>query len=453
MVSEYKLLNFINFIETSDWNIKQIFNTSEINSKYTKHKINSVLTRIKAQMFVEKNVMYKRLTIRINNNGVYVRDVINGSHIKTKKQFYVSAGQLAISKIDARNGAFGIVPIDADGAIITGNFWVYDVNKDLANIKYLEMLLSSDKFTKSWEECSNGSGNRLYLQEMKFLNYNIPLPALTIQNQLVDDYNAKIGQAEIAENNAALLEESIDEYLFESLEIKIPTIQKQSEKLLTSITFSKLLKWGAEVNICAINPQDLFKSAKYKNVSILTAYEINPTTKYPETIDDVSFLPMECISDVYGNIIELRDGKATNSKGYTRFKNNDVLWAKITPCMQNGKCVVAENLKNGFGYGSTEYHVFRAIKNKAIPSFVYHFLRTKIIRQVAQSYFTGSSGQQRVGSDFLDALYIPLPPIEIQNDIANHICSIKSEIKALKIKAENLRILAKKEFEEEIFNG
>ena len=142
--------------------------------------------------------------------------------------------------------------------------------------------------------------------------------------------------------------------------------------------------------------------------------EINPKTIYPDDIEDVSFIPMECVSDIYGEIIEHKNGKSTNSKGYTSFQENDVIWAKITPCMQNGKCAVATNLKNGYGYGSTEFHVFRATQN-AIPEYIHCFMRSKRVREVAVSYFTGSAGQQRIGTDFLEALTLPLLPLHSED--------------------------------------
>ena len=100
-----------------------------------------------------------------------------------------------MSKIDARNGAFGIVPPEADGAIITGNFWVYDVNPNVANIEYLILLLSSNVFVQAWQDCSNGSGNRLYLQEEKFLNYKIPMPEADVQKDLIRKYNTQLAEA------------------------------------------------------------------------------------------------------------------------------------------------------------------------------------------------------------------------------------------------------------------
>lgn len=143
MVNTNSVLSSILFSQTIDWNIKQFFSSTSINSSFELKRIGKAITRRKDQMVVEDDKRYKRITIKTNCGGVFVRDEVLGKDIKTKKQYYVKAGQLAVSKIDARNGAFGIVPPEADGAIITGNFWVYDVNPEIANIDYLILLLSS----------------------------------------------------------------------------------------------------------------------------------------------------------------------------------------------------------------------------------------------------------------------------------------------------------------------
>lgn len=378
--------------------------------------------------------------------------------IKTKKQYYVKAGQLAVSKIDARNGAFGIVPPEADGAIITGNFWVYDVNPEIANIDYLILLLSSNVFVQAWQDCSNGSGNRLYLQEDRFLNYKIPMPAVIKQKQIVDRYNKGICDANSATNKAYELSNSIDLCLFNLLHIKpIAEQDRSTQGLISTTTLKDLIGWGAKINSNPIKPQELFKSTAYKNMPLEFYCEINPKTIYPDDIEDVSFIPMECVSDIYGEIIKHKNGKSTNSKGYTSFQENDVIWAKITPCMQNGKCAVATNLKNGYGYGSTEFHVFRATQN-AIPEYIHCFMRSKRVREVAMSYFTGSAGQQRIGTDFLEALTLPLlplrsedPNVTTQETVVKKVIEIRTQIKELHIKATNICEQAKKEFEEAVF--
>ena len=458
MVNTNTVLSSIAFSQTIDWNIKQFFSSTSINSSFELKKIGKAITRRKDQMVVEDNKRYKRITIKTNCGGVFVRDEVLGKDIKTKNQYYVKAGQLAVSKIDARNGAFGIVPPEADGAIITGNFWVYDVNPNIANIEYLILILSSNVFVQAWQDCSNGSGNRLYLQEDKFLNYKIPMPEATKQKQIVDKYNKGICNANIATSKADELHNSIDLCLFSLL--KINPIAEQDRRvhgLISTTTLKNLIGWGAKTNSNPIKPQELFRSTVYKNLPLEFYCEINPKTIYPDDIEDISFIPMECVSDIYGEIIEHKNGKSTNSKGYTSFQENDVIWAKITPCMQNGKCAVATNLKNGYGYGSTEYHVFRTTTN-AIPEYIYCFMRSKRLREVAMSYLTGSAGQQRVGTDFLEALTLPLLPLHsedpdviTQETVVKKMFEIRRQINELHIKAAKIRKQAKKKFEEAIF--
>lgn len=458
MVNTNTVLSSISFSQTIDWNIKQFFNATAIKSPYELKRIGKAITRSKEQMSVEDTKKYKRITIKTNCGGVVVRDEVLGKEIKTKNQYYVKAGQLAVSKIDARNGAFGIVPPEADGAIITGNFWVYDVDPEIANIDYLILLLSSNVFVQAWQDCSNGSGNRLYLQEGKFLNYKIPMPLVSEQRLIVERYNEGVNSAVNAVLKAEELATSIDVQLTEWLQLRpIEVKTNHSKGLISTTTLRKLIGWGAKTNSNPIKPQDLFASTQFENLPLEYYCKINPRTEYPDDIEDISFVPMECVSDVYGEIVQYKDGKTENSKGYTSFQENDVIWAKITPCMQNGKCAVATNLKNGYAYGSTEFHVFRANEN-ALPEYIHCFLRSKKLREVAVNYFTGSAGQQRVGTDFLEALTIPKLPLRSDNPniltqetVVKNVTAIRTQIKELRIEAEIIRGRAKKDFQEAVF--
>ena len=103
-------------------------------------------------------------------------------------------------------------------------------------------------------------------------------------------------------------------------------------------------------------------------------------------------------------------------QGYSYFADDDVLFAKITPCMENGKCAIARNLIGGVGFRSTEFHV-RA--GEAITSeWIYYFLRQESTRKQAERTMTGSVGQKRVPTRFLEDLLIPLPPLPEQKRIA-----------------------------------
>jgi type I restriction enzyme S subunit len=104
-------------------------------------------------------------------------------------------------------------------------------------------------------------------------------------------------------------------------------------------------------------------------------------------------------------------------KGYTYFEDGDVLFAKITPCMQNGKHAIAHDLIGGFGFGTTEFHVLRP-SPAIIPDWIHLFIRQPQLLENAKAYFTGAVGQQRVPESYLADLEIPLPPVEEQKRIA-----------------------------------
>lgn len=122
-----------------------------------------------------------------------------------------------------------------------------------------------------------------------------------------------------------------------------------------------------------------------------------------------SFVPMDSVHDVTGAITKtlFRPYKDL-AQGYTYFENGDIIFAKITPCMQNGKCAIVEGMKDGFGFGSSEYIVLTPLE-EIYTRWVHYFLRSVEFRNAAEDHFTGSAGQQRVPTDFVQKYSIPVP--------------------------------------------
>lgn len=149
------------------------------------YTLSDVLIRQKEAITVEDDVEYRRITIKMNGNGVLLRDEVIGEDIGTKRQFLVNSDQFVLSKIDARNGAFGIVPKSCNGAIITGNFWTFDVNPELADVKYLDFMSKTPEFKDFCIVASEGTTNRKYLDENKFLDKRVLLPELAEQERVV----------------------------------------------------------------------------------------------------------------------------------------------------------------------------------------------------------------------------------------------------------------------------
>src|SRR5205823_5142697 len=99
--------------------------------------------------------------------------------------------------------------------------------------------------------------------------------------------------------------------------------------------------------------------------------------------------------------------------GYTAFRDGDVIMAKITPCMENGKAAIVRNTTNSLGFGSTEFHVLRP-NGVALAEYLFYFIRQESFRAAAEAEMTGSVGQRRVPAAFLQAAELPLPPLAEQ---------------------------------------
>ncbi|MHB0917328.1 MAG: restriction endonuclease subunit S [Thiobacillus sp.] len=151
---------------------------------------------------------------------------------------------------------------------------------------------------------------------------------------------------------------------------------------------------------------------------------INPRKSEVRNLADekaITFVPMDAVSEELGTIAKpgtrlLGDVR----KGYTYFADGDVIFAKITPCMENGKSAIARGLINGVGFGSTEFHVFRA-GTRITPEWLHCLLRSQQLRTDAKNAMTGAAGQQRVPRDFLADYEIPIPPLPEQQRLVARI--------------------------------
>lgn len=147
---------------------------------------------------------------------------------------------------------------------------------------------------------------------------------------------------------------------------------------------------------------------------------VNPKKIDAKNLDDnleVSFVPMAAVSDVLGEIVnhEVKNLQDVRT-GFTNFSKGDVIFAKITPCMENGKSAIVGPLVNDIGYGSTEFYVLRC-KEELNNKYLYHMVRNTTFRAEAKAVMTGAVGQQRVPKTFLQEYQLSLPTLSEQHEI------------------------------------
>ena len=394
-------------------------------------------------MIVEDGNKYKRITIKTNCGGVVVRDEVLGEEIRTKNQYYIKAGQLAVSKIDARNGAFGIVPPEADGAIITGNFWVYDVNPEIANIEYLVLLLSSNSFVQAWQDCSHGSGNRLYLQEEKFLNYKIPLPDLCMQNDLIEKYKSKISIVKKYEDDVVDLEREIEKYWLSSLDVSIDRVCVPTDKLICSFRFKTLSRWDAW------SQTSQYSLSKYQFSKLSSVVIGKPlygaNEKAIKAKSDTRYIRITDINEDGS----LSDDFVSAQKVDTKYllKENDFLIARSGNTVGKtflykesfGKCIFAGYLIR-----------FELDTKKIIPEYLLYYTKSTLFKSWVKNN-QRIFGQPNInGQEYLNADII-IPDISKQQEIVMYVKEIYSAIARKKAEIKSMPLCAKKQFEEAVF--
>ncbi len=253
---------------------------------------------------------------------------------------------------------------------------------------YLQLALNSPNVRSIYKKFAGG-GLQINLGKKDLLSVQIPLPPLAEQKQI-----------------AAILDAA------DSLRQKDQQLVEHYTALSQSL-FS-----------------EMFGGLKGEKVPLSSLCKVNPPKSEIAKLDKnmyVSFVPMAKVSE-YGEV-ELTDKRLLEEvwNGFTYFADNDVVFAKITPCMENGKGAIMRNLINGIGFGTTEFHVLRPVQNLSTPEWLYALTVQKSFRQQAELNMTGSAGQKRVPKQFFDKYMVVSPTIEFQNQFAKHVAIIEKQ--------------------------
>jgi type I restriction enzyme S subunit len=297
----------------------------------------------------------------------------------------------------------------------------YVLYKKTENIvlKYIYLFLFGN--IHILEEGFRGAGlkhiNQKYVKEIK-----IPVPAMEIQEKIVEVLDVAQALIDKRKEQIELLDGLIESTFYTMFGDPV-----KNEK-----------GWDVNElkNIVLINP----KKSEVFNIK--------------ESNLEISFIPMKDVGeDGFLSLKETRQIKDVYS-GYTYFKENDVLFAKITPCMENGKSCIARGLSNEIGFGSTEFHVIRE-SPLLTKEYILQLVRNNKFKKEAESMMTGSAGQKRVHGSFLENYSISIPPLPLQNEFAGKVEAIEKQKKllekSLELLEENYKSIMDKAFKGQLF--
>lgn len=445
MLNAMKYISTVPFSGLFNWSV-QYLNDSKIafSKAYPMMRIGEFLKRNKTAVTVQDGVKYKRVTIKVRNGGVVLRDEAMGENIGTKKQFLVSKGQFILSKIDARNGAMGIIPAELDGAIVTQDFLPYDIDTTQVNPQYFVLVCTTKQFIAFCQSCSSGTTNRQRVDEPQFLNIKVPVPSLEEQNELVEEYNKAITKIVDTENTINTLKKSIDRYICDVLGYNaIKTNTNKIKRLLSTYHYKDLGRWDifnlnyevqSEVYPTTILKDIVVAKPKY-GASYKTIHKVSDVRYIRITdINEDGTLNEDIVSaDGYDNQYLLQDGdfliaRSGNTVGKTFLYQSDI-----------GKAIYAGYLIK-----------FVLTPDLINPKYLLFYTKSSIYKRWINSNMRVSA-QPNINSEQYLFSPIIVPEMEVQDRIVKHIESIMKRIHELAKSSKNDERTALRNFETQIF--
>lgn len=334
--------------------------------------LGQVLTKSTEQVEIVPDKIFSEVTVRLWGKGVDLRREVTGAEIKADRRFIVSPGQFIVSRIDARNGAFGLIPETLAGAIVSNDFPVFNANPKRLAPTFLNWLSKTSAFVDLCRRASEGTTNRVRLKENLFLQMEIPLPPIAEQQKIVewiDDVAARVAEA----NSDA-------EYAI-----------KRLDNLLTS-AFDEITE----------------------GVRHRTLEEIAPLTRRPAVIGQSAEYP----------------GISARSFGRGTFHNPPLLGSEITwqkPYEVKAGDILVSNIKAWEGaiavvspeddgrFGSHRYLTFACKKGVATPRFVcFYLLSAEGLFHVGEASPGSADRNRTTGSKGMQKIPVPVPTYDTQ---------------------------------------
>ncbi len=460
-MSSFSFLKPVRLKQVSFWDV--VSNVGKINAtkyKCKQVKLQDLIKQRKGFFTIDDETEYKRCKVQLYARGVVLRDIVKGKEIKTKKQQSCKEDDFLVAEIDAKVGGYGIVPKELENAVVSSHYYLYEIDKRQLLPEFLGLYVKTVEFSSQVK--ASGSTNYASIRPNQVLEYFISLPPIdskkanaVTQKTLIENYNAKISQAEANEQEAEELEKGIEKYLLKELGIEIKEKEKMSWKGFTFLQHADLKdlsRWSVDF----LNSQDALDNiskGKYEIVRfnrLITFAQYGISEKSTETKEGFPMLRMNNIFEGELALKKLKYVNLSNEKiDSLLLKKDDFLFNRTNSKELVGKTAVFD-VDGEYTFASYLIRL-RINKEKANIQFINYLFNSSIIRKQIDIISRQVLGQANVNLTELKNFLIPLPPLKIQDKMVRHINSEKDKIKQLKSDAEDLRKDAKADFEAELF--
>lgn len=387
------------------------------------------LKRDKTPIDIENHKEYKRITIKLYHWWVFLRDIEKWNNIWTKKQFVVKEWQFIVSKIDARNWAFGIINKELDNAIITGNFWAFDVDHNKVNIERFNSFVSSKSFALICEKSSSWATNRKYLDENKFLNYEINLPSLETQTKDVTVYHklSKINQDLWNKLNIYVLKQLRQSILQDAIRGKLvpqdPNDEPASELLKKikaekeQLIKEKKIKKGKELASISESeiPFDLPKWWEWVRLWEISYLITDWTHQTPNYVDE--WVPFLSVKNIAHWTIDFSNTKFISQEEHEELTKRckpefwDMLLTKV---WTTGIAKIIDTEKEFSIFVSVA--LIKFFKNEIHWKYLEYLINSPYVRDLSEKWTEGIWNKNLVLRKIVDFI-LPLPPLAEQERI------------------------------------
>jgi type I restriction enzyme, S subunit len=366
--------------------------------EWPKVRLGEVLTRNEESIALEPDTTYREITVRLWGKGVVLRGIVTGAEVATQRRYVARQGQFILSRIDARNGALGIVPPELDGAIVINDFPVFRIAEQRLLPAYLGWVSRTASFVEECLRASEGTTNRVRLQESKFLARELPLPPLAEQRRVVariEELAAKVHEARSLRQRAAEEADALSQ----------AGVEASYQRLRDRVESQPL------ANFC----------------ETITDGDHN-TPAFSET--GVRFI---FVGNVSTGRLHFANSKLVDEEYFKRLRpervpgRGDILYSAVGATLGIPAVVDSDE---PFCF-QRHIAILKPNRRQLDGQFAWHMLRSRTVFERAWASTTGSA-QPTVPLRAIRELPIPVPPLPEQRRIVSELDALQAEVDVLK---------------------